>query len=334
MNEIPQFVGDGKRHTKTPHPAAPAKPEPYIAVESLVNAVNMALELRRPLLLEGDPGCGKTRLAYAVAYELGYPLKECYIRSTSKARDLLYTYDALHRLYDVQMAVAKKDFVSQEHESAFEPKNYVTLGELGKAIELSQHETPSVVLIDEIDKAEYDFPNDLLQLLEQLRFNVDEVAGPEGTYDALRDQTREERRDALPLFIITSNRERELPRPFLRRCLYYYIDFPNEAALKNIVERHFSRGITPLFLAAVKRFWQLHEADFSWRKTPSTSELLDWLHLLETEEQRGKLTAEQLEQRPFPELPYLETLIKTQSDRIAISNSDWQTENMDSNDVD
>src|SRR5947207_5379589 len=108
MNEIPQFVGDGKRHTTTPHPEAPAKQEPYIAVESLVNAVNMALELRRPLLLEGDPGCGKTRLAYAVAYELGYPLKECYIRSTSKARDLLYTYDALHRLYDVQMAVAEQ----------------------------------------------------------------------------------------------------------------------------------------------------------------------------------------------------------------------------------
>ena len=107
MHEMLQFIGDGTRHTTTPHPEAPRKPEPYVAESSLVNAVNMALQLRRPLLLEGDPGCGKTRLAYAVAYELGYPLKECYIRSTSQARDLLYTYDALRRLYDVQMAVAQ-----------------------------------------------------------------------------------------------------------------------------------------------------------------------------------------------------------------------------------
>src|SRR5215813_10748087 len=106
MKEMLQFVGDGIRHTTAPHSEAPNRPEPYVAEASLVNAVNMALQLRRPLLLEGDPGCGKTRLAYAVAYELGYPLKECYIRSTSRARDLLYTYDALRRLYDVQMAVA------------------------------------------------------------------------------------------------------------------------------------------------------------------------------------------------------------------------------------
>ena len=209
----------------------------------------------------------------------------------------------------------------------------MTLGQLGEAIKLSQDETPCVVLIDEIDKAEFDFPNDLLQLLEQLRFSVDEVPGLE--YDALLGQTREERRDTLPLFIITSNRERELPRPFLRRCLYYYIDFPNQAALKNIIERHFPHGITSLFLAAaVKRFWQLREADFSWRKPPSTSELLDWLHILETAEQQEKLTAKQLEQLPLSELPFLETLIKTQSDKIAISNNDLQTEDMDSSDVD
>jgi MoxR-like ATPase len=319
MNEMLQFVGDGTRHTTMLHPETPAKPEPYIAVPSLVNAVNMALQLRRPLLLEGDPGCGKTRLAYAIAYELGYPLKECYIRSTSQARDLLYTYDALRRLYDVQMAVAlhgKKDFIDKEYdESSFEPGNYVTLGQLGEAIQLSQDEIPSVVLIDEIDTAAFDFPNDLLQLLEQLCFSVDEVPGLR--YDALRGQTHEERRDALPLFIITSNRERELPRPFLRRCLYYYIDFPHQAELKNIAERHFSSGITPLFLAAIKRFWELREADFSWRKPPSTSELLDWLHILETAEQQERLTAEQLEQFPLPELPFLETLIKTQSDKIA-----------------
>jgi MoxR-like ATPase len=333
MNEMVQFVGDGTCHTTPPHPEALDRPEPYVAESSLVNAVNMALQLRRPLLLEGDPGCGKTRLAYAVAYELGCPIKECYIRSTSRARDLLYTYDALRRLYDVQMAVAlhgNQEFLSQEYKADFNPEEYasqfksskyVTLGQLGEAIKLSQDEIPSVVLIDEIDKAEFDFPNDLLQLLEQLRFSVDEVPGFE--YDALRGRTREERRDALPLFIITSNRERELPRPFLRRCLYYYINFPHQQALKNIVERHFSRGITPLFLVAIKRFWQLREADFSWRKPPSTSELLDWLRVLETAEQQKKLTAEQLEQLPLAKLPFLETLIKTQSDRIAISNNDF-----------
>jgi MoxR-like ATPase len=343
MNEMLRFVGDGIRHTTTPNREALDKPEPYIADSSLVNAVNMALQLRRPLLLEGDPGCGKTRLAYAVAYELGYPLKECYIRSTSQARDLLYTYDALRRLYDVQMAVAqygKKEALSQESEpdikaedfeARFKPEKYVTFGPLGQAILGSALGEPSVVLIDEIDKAEFDFPNDLLQVLEQLSFSVDEV--PELTYGALRGETREERRDTLPLFIITSNRERELPRPFLRRCLYYYIDFPNQEGLQNIIKRHFQQGITPLFLVAIKRFWQLRD-DFNWRKPPSTSELLDWLHLLETAEQQGKLKAERLEQWKLSELPYLETLIKTQSDRATLSNSNLLMENMDSNNVD
>jgi MoxR-like ATPase len=343
MNEMLQFVGDGRRHTTTPHLGAPSKPEPYVAEPSLVNAVNMALQLRRPLLLEGDPGCGKTRLAYAVAYELGYPLKECYIRSTSQARDLLYTYDALRRLYDVQMAVAQygkneaffkegePDVKSEDFAAKFKPEKYVAFGPLGQAILESALSKPSVVLIDEIDKAEFDFPNDLLQVLEQSRFSVDEVS--ELTYGTLGGDAREERRDTLPLFIITSNRERELPKPFLRRCLYYYIDFPNQEALQNIIKRHFQQGITPLFLAAVKRFWQLRH-DLSWRKPPSTSELLDWLYLLETAEQQGKIKAEQLELWALSELPYLETLIKTQSDRVTISNSDLLTENMDSNDVD
>src|SRR5256885_12918334 len=119
MNEMLRFTGDGIRHTTNTDPEAHNKPEPYIAVPSLVNAVNMALQLRRPLFLEGDPGCGKTRLAYAVAYELGFPLKECYIRSTSRARDLLYIYDALQRLYDVQMAAAqqkRREFSHEEDE--------------------------------------------------------------------------------------------------------------------------------------------------------------------------------------------------------------------------
>ena len=176
------------------------------------------------------------------------------------------------------------------------------MGPLGQAILASALGKPSVVLIDEIDKAEFDFPNDLLQVLEQSRFSVDEV--PELTYGALGGDAREERRDTLPLFIITSNRERELPRPFLRRCLYYYIDFPHQEALQNIIKRHFQQGITPLFLAAIKRFWQLRD-DLSWRKPPSTSELLDWLYLLEIAEQQGTLKAEQLEKWTLSELPYL-----------------------------
>jgi MoxR-like ATPase len=201
------------------------------------------------------------------------------------------------------------DITSEDFEDKFNPKKYVAFGPLGQSILESARGKPSVVLIDEIDKAEFDFPNDLLQVIEQLRFSVDEM--PELTYDALWKETREEERDNLPLFIITSNRERELPRPFLRRCLYYYIDFPNQEALQDIIKRHFQQGITPLFLAAVKRFWQLRDS-FSWRKSPSTSELLDWLHLLETAEVQGKLNAEQLERWPLSKLPFLETLVKTQ----------------------
>lgn len=160
-----RYVGDGQRHYK-PLKGAYVIPEPYIAlsplvkVSPLVEAVNAALYLRRPLLLEGEPGCGKTRLAYAVAYELGYPLYTCYIRSTSRAQDLLYEYDALRRLYNVQESNwrARKLQEGGEAENAgdaLDPQNYVELGELGKAIELSAKENrPSVVLIDEIDKAD------------------------------------------------------------------------------------------------------------------------------------------------------------------------------------
>lgn len=329
MSELIQFVGDGKRHTQRIYDGSPDKPEPYIATPSLINAVNMALLLRRPLLLEGDPGCGKTRLAYAIAYELGYTLKECYVRSTSRARDLLYTYDALQRLYDIQIAVAEHkngefalDAIQKKKQksTAFPPQEYIKLGNLGEAIQLSQEGAPSVVLIDEIDKAEFDFPNDLLQLLEQLRFQIDDA--PTMAFDALQGKTHKERRDVLPIFIITSNRERELPKPFLRRCLYYYIEFPGLEELKNIVKRHFEQGITPLFLAATKKFWQLRDADFSWRKPPSTSELLDWLHVLEVAEEQGKVTAEQLELSTLANLPYLEALVKTESDRAALRSSD------------
>lgn len=190
-------------------------PEPYVPDQELIKAVNVALYLRRPLLLEGEPGCGKTRLAFAIAHELGYPLKECNIRSTSLAQELLYTYDGLRRLYDMQGS-------PEERARALERKQYVSFGKLGEAIRLAEQNIPSVVLIDEIDKADIDFPNDLLQVLDRLQFEISEVNNLR--FDALQGE-REQRRSVLPLIIITSNREKELPKPFLRRCLYYYIQF-------------------------------------------------------------------------------------------------------------
>lgn len=306
------YIGDGERHYSPLNDAWPEQ-EPYAAVSSLVEAVNIALYLRRPLLLEGDPGCGKSRLAYAVAYELGYPLLECYIRSTSRAQDLLYRHDAVQRLYDIQ-----ERNLSEDKSNPFPHERYVTLGNLGSSIKLSQEDVPSVVLIDEIDKADIDFPNDLLLVLDRLQFEVNEVSN--WKFDALKGRKREERRDFLPLFIITSNREKELPKPFLRRCLFYYIEFPDQATLSKILESHFQKEISPLFEEAIKKFWKLrHQEAFRWRKMPSTSELLDWIQTLERDEQASKINAQQLATTRLGDLPYLEVLVKTQSDRDALS---------------
>lgn len=314
-----QYVGDGRSHYN-PLDGAWIDPESYKATPELVEAVNVALYLRRPLLIEGEPGCGKTRLAYAVAYELGYPLKECYIRSTSRAQDLLYAYDAVRRLYDIQ-------------EKAHKPhKDYISLGPLGQALKLSQQGIPSVVLIDEIDKADIDFPNDLLLVLDRLWFKADEVPDEESEYRIDAHKEDPARKDFWPLVIVTSNREKELPKPFLRRCLFYYIDFPDRATLDKIIAGHFPQpGITPLFEAVIERFWQLREQrDFSWRKIPSTSELLDWIQLLERDERTGALSSEVLNATSLSQLPHLEALVKTQSDLDALKglpdNSDVETD--------
>ncbi|NEP89249.1 MAG: MoxR family ATPase [Okeania sp. SIO2C2] len=304
-------------------PDIPRKKEPYIASKNLAEAVNDALYLRRPLLLEGEPGCGKTRLAYSIAYELGYPLKECYIRSTSRAEELLYTYDNIRRLYDLQeykfiqsQLEEKQINNSPELTDAIERKKYVELGKLGEAIKLSaERDIPSVVLVDEIDKADIDFPNDLLLVLDRLQFEIKEVK--DWKYDALRGEEREARKDFLPLIIITSNQEKELPKAFLRRCLFYYVDFPNEVDLRKIVVNHFKQDISPLFEVALNKFVELR-GKISWRKKPSTGEFINWLRLLERRWQNEAITGEELNNTKLSQLPFLHTLVKNQSDRNAI----------------
>ena len=311
-----QYKGNAECHYQ-PLAGAWSEPEPYIAAKSLTDAVNAALYLRRPLLLEGDPGCGKTRLAYAVAYELGYPLHTCYVRSSSRAQDLLYDYDALARLYDIQENKAAPSPIAKSRQ------DYITWGKLGEAIKSSQNDCPSVVLIDEIDKADIDFPNDLLLELDRLQFQVKEV--PQMNFDALKGKKRQERQEFLPLIIVTSNREKEMPKPFLRRCLFYYVEFPDREGLKQILLSHFPpltplSQLTPIFEVALTKFLELRELR-NWRKIPGTSEFLDWVAILERDHQAEKLTVEQLENTDPVNLPYLGALVKTQSDRNALNQS-------------
>ncbi|MCP4698521.1 MAG: MoxR family ATPase [Gammaproteobacteria bacterium] len=327
------YHGDGKQHYQALQDAWETK-EPYIAPPPLIEAVNMALYLRRPLLLEGEPGCGKTQLAYAVAYELGYPLKTCYIRSTTRAQDLLYQYDAVKRLYDIQESRVsgnkpENDNGDKEKNILLPREEYLDLGELGEALALAQEDTPSVVLIDEIDKADIDFPNDLLLVLDKLQFEAPETREKgKKIYkiDALKGQSKRERKHCLPLIIITSNREKELPKPFLRRCLFYYIEFPKQPKLEDILKIHFEKdkedSLSPLFAAALEKFWELrYQEKFKWRKRPGTSEFLDWVQILEHKAEQGKINEEKLRDTDTDMLPYLETLVKTQADLDALKKS-------------
>ena len=327
-----EYKGDGKQRY-TPLAGAVISPEPFIAPEGLRDAVNMALYLRRPLLLEGEPGVGKTRLAYAIAYELGFPLKVVSVRSTSQAKELLYTFDAINRLYAIQehgLALAhlhqvamqdgsgEQTALKQPSKNPLDKTNYVKLQGLGEAIRLSQEQDiPSVVLIDEIDKADIDFPNDLLLVLDRLQFQIDEI--PERSYDALKGQTREERQPFLPLVIITSNREKELPIPFLRRCLFYRIPFPERETLAKILQVHFANDLGELAQVALNKFWQLRTLNsIKWRKAPTTSELIDWLRILEYSAGQQQMTAQTLKETPLAQLPFLPALLKVDSDVRAL----------------
>lgn len=227
--------------------------ERYIATDDLRLAVNAALILERPLLLKGEPGTGKTLLAEEVALALGRPLLQWHIKSSTKAQQGLYEYDAVSRLRDSQLGDARV------HDIA----NYIVKGAMWEAFE---SEVPSVLLIDEIDKADIEFPNDLLREIDKMEFHVYE------TQQTIRAKHR-------PLIIITSNNEKELPDAFLRRCFFHYIRFPEPHTLSEIVRVHFPELSSDLLDAALSSFYALRNAP-GIKKKPSTSEFLDWLQLL------------------------------------------------------
>ncbi|NHB77218.1 AAA family ATPase [Rhodobacter calidifons] len=231
--------------------------ESYVASDDLALAVNAAVRLERPLLVKGEPGTGKTELARQVAQALGLPLIEWHVKSTTKAQQGLYEYDAVSRLRDSQLGDTR----------VHEVRNYIRKGKLWQAFEA---EGRVVLLIDEIDKADIEFPNDLLQELDRMEFHVYE------TGETVRARHR-------PVVIITSNNEKELPDAFLRRCFFHYIRFPDADTLAAIVRVHFPDIKDQLLTAALTRFYEIRDVP-GLKKKPSTSEVLDWLRLLLAED--------------------------------------------------
>ena len=258
--------------------------ESYISTDELSMAVDASVRLERPLLIKGEPGTGKTMLAIEVAKSLGMPLLEWHIKSTTKAVNGLYEYDAVSRLRDSQLGDDRVNDIA----------NYIKKGKLWEAFEAEER---VVLLIDEIDKADIEFPNDLLQELDRMAFHVYETG-----------ETVEARHR--PVVIITSNNEKELPDAFLRRCFFHYISFPDQSTLRKIIEVHHP-GLKPQLLeTALTQFFEVRETP-GLKKKPSTSEVLDWLKLLLAED----LTADDLRRDGANALPRLHgALLKNEQD--------------------
>ena len=257
----------------------------YIATADLKVAVNAAVALERPLLIKGEPGTGKTVLAYEIAKAFDAPLITWHVKSTTKAHNGLYEYDAVSRLRDSQLG----------DERVHDVRNYLKKGKLWEAFTAPAR---PVLLIDEIDKADIEFPNDLLQELDRMEFYVQEID------ETIRAQIR-------PIVIITSNNEKELPDAFLRRCFFHYIRFPDADTLSAIVDVHFP-GIKPRLVAeALKTFYEIRDTP-GLKKKPSTSELLDWLKLLLVDDIDAETLREKTPNKLIP--PLHGALLKNEQD--------------------
>ena len=256
----------------------------YIVSRPLVEAVNCAIALERPLLVKGEPGTGKTLLAHHIAEGLGLPMESWHIKSTSKAMEGLYVYDTLQRLNDARFGEGDVQDI----------RSYIKLGPVGRVFSAPKRQ---VLLIDEVDKADLEFPNDILRELDEMRFTVME------TGDEVVAKER-------PLVIITSNNEKELPDAFLRRCVFHFIDFPLPDMMRKIVDVHHPNMDTTLLdQVLVKFYWLRGQPDL--RKKPSTSELIDWIAAL----LRSGVSQEKLENH----IPFLGSLLKNEQDTAALA---------------
>ena len=257
----------------------------YVASEDLMSTVNIAMALQKPLLIKGEPGTGKTMLAQAVSEALGKKLIIWNIKSTTKAQDGLYVYDVVQRLYDSQFGNEGVDNIGK----------YIKLGKLGEAFSADEQ---VILLIDEIDKADLEFPNDLLWELDQMEFYIPE------TTETVKAKQR-------PIVIITSNAEKELPDAFLRRCVFHYIEFPDQEQMEEIIGVHFTDLDAKLVRQSLETFYWLRQLD-GIEKKPSTSELVDWIRALVA----GGIDPDFITQN----MPFLGVLLKKDKDLLTVAN--------------